>query len=97
MDALHLLAIVDPDGAEDWTAQAAALAMESPDPRTRRWLVSLHSNLGWYRLEASDPSAALESFIEASRWADLVGTDDQRTWAAEAITECAAVLESDAG
>ncbi|MFM9919924.1 hypothetical protein [Lacisediminihabitans sp. H27-G8] len=94
VDALHMLAIVDPDGAEDWTAQAAAVAEESPDPRTRRWLVSLHSNLGWYRLEAGDPSAALESFTEASRWADLVGTEDQRTWAAEAIAECTAALEA---
>ncbi|MET4704306.1 hypothetical protein [Frigoribacterium sp. UYMn621] len=94
VDALHMLAIVDPDGAEDWTALAASLAEESPDPRTRRWLVSLHSNLGWYRLEAGDPSAALESFTEASRWADLVGTEDQRTWTAEAIAECTAALEA---
>lgn len=94
LDALHMLAIADPTRAEDWTAQAADLAEASPDPRIRRWLVSLHSNLGWYRLEASDPSAALESFTEASRWADLVGTDEQRTWAAEAIAECTAALES---
>lgn len=94
VDALHMLAIADPTGAEVWTSQAADLAEVSPDPRIRRWLVSLHSNLGWYRLEASDPSAALESFTEASRWANLVGTDDQRTWAAEAIAECTAALES---
>lgn len=94
LDALHMLAMVDPGGAEDWTAQAAELAEASPDARIRRWLVTLHSNLGWYRLESSDPSAALESFLEASRWADLVGTDDQRTWAAEAIAECTAVLEA---
>jgi tetratricopeptide (TPR) repeat protein len=94
VDALHMLAIADPADAEDWTAQAVDLAEASPDPRINRWLVSLHSNLGWYRLEASDPSAALESFTEASRWADLVGTDDQRTWAAEAIAECTAALEA---
>jgi hypothetical protein len=69
------------------------LAEASQDSRIRRWLVSLHSNLGWYRLEAGDPSAALECFTEASRWADLVGTEDQRVWAAEAIAECAAALE----
>ncbi|MHC5796856.1 hypothetical protein ACVXZ4_11920 [Lacisediminihabitans sp. FW035] len=94
VDALHMLAIADPADAEDWTAQAVDLAEASPDPRIQRWLVSLHSNLGWYRLEASDPSSALESFAEASRWADLVGTDDQRTWAAEAIAECTAALEA---
>lgn len=94
VDAVHMLAIADPGDAEDWTAQAVDLAEASPDPRIHRWLVSLHSNLGWYRLEASDPSAALESFTEASRWADLVGTDEQRIWAAEAIAECTAALES---
>jgi hypothetical protein len=94
IDALHMLAIVDPVGAEDWTVQGAELAEASPDPRTRRWLVSLHSNLGWYRLEGGDPSAALESFTEASRWADEVGTDEQRTWAAEAIAECTAAVEA---
>jgi tetratricopeptide (TPR) repeat protein len=93
IDAIHMLAIVDSAGAEDWTARAATLAELSPDDRTKRWLVSLHSNLGWFRLEAGDPAAALESFTEAAQWADLVGTDDQRQWAQEAIAECTTVLE----
>ena len=32
VDARHMLAIVDPDGAEDWTAQAAASLRSHPIP-----------------------------------------------------------------
>ncbi len=92
LDALHMLAIVDGDGAADWTTQAVELAEASGDDRTKRWLVSLHSNYGWRLLEADDLDAALAEFDEAARWADLVGTDDQRRWAQEAIEECRAAI-----
>jgi tetratricopeptide (TPR) repeat protein len=92
LDALHMLAIVDADGAADWTTQAVELAEASGDDRTKRWLVSLHSNYGWRLLEADDLDAALAEFDEAARWADLVGTDDQRRWAQEAIEECRAAI-----
>jgi hypothetical protein len=94
IDALHMLAIVDVPGAEDWTAKAVELAEASSDDRTRRWLVSLHSNLGWQRLEVGDAGAALVEFTEAARWADAVGTDEQRQWSAEAIAECTAAIEA---
>ncbi|MCU1526169.1 MAG: hypothetical protein JWO18_3063 [Microbacteriaceae bacterium] len=92
LDAMHMLAIVDADGAADWTTQAVELAEASGDDRTKRWLVSLHSNYGWRLLEADDLDAALAEFDEAARWADLVGTDDQRRWAQEAIEECRAAI-----
>jgi hypothetical protein len=94
IDALHMLAIVDSPGAEDWTAQAVELAESSASDRTKRWLVSLHSNLGWYRLDAGDAESALVEFTEAARWADLVGTDEQRQWAREAIDECTAAIDA---
>jgi hypothetical protein len=94
IDALHMLAIVDAPGAEDWTARAVDRAEASAENRTRRWLVSLHSNLGWQRLEGGDPEAALSEFTEAARWAEAVGTPQQRQWAEEAIAECTAAVEA---
>lgn len=94
IDALHMLAIVDAPGAEDWTARAVDLAEASADDRTKRWLVALHSDLGWQRLEGGDAEAALAEFTEAGRWAAAVGTDEQRQWTLEAIAECTAAIEA---
>lgn len=92
IDALHMLAIVDADGAGDWTARAVELAEGSADDRTKRWLITLHSDYGWRLLEADDLDAALAEFVEAARWADLVGTQNQQRWAAEAVEECGAAI-----
>ncbi|HEY8913548.1 hypothetical protein [Lacisediminihabitans sp.] len=94
IDALHMLAIVDAPGAEDWTARAVELAEASPDDRTKRWLVSLHSNLGWRYFDEDNLDAAFASFTEAARWADLLGTAQQREWAQEALSECAAAMDA---
>jgi hypothetical protein len=92
LDALHMLAIVDADGAGDWTARAVELAESSASDRTKRWLVTLHSNYGWRLLEADELDTALAEFVEAARWAELVGTAEQQRWAAEAVEECGAAI-----
>lgn len=92
IDALHMAAIVDADGAADWTTLAVELAEASDNDRTKRWLISLHSNYGWLLLEADDLDTALAEFVEAARWADAVGTNQQRQWAQEAIEECRAAI-----
>ena len=95
IDALHMLAIVDAGGAEHWTESAIRLAEVSPKSRTQRWLVSLHSNIGWRRLEGGAAASALASFTEASRWADLVGTEQQREWTKVAVDDCRKLLGGD--
>lgn len=95
VDALHMLAIATPSNAEHWIAQAVAIAAGSPDERTRRWLISLHNTLGWSHFDAGEFEAAMSEFVTAARWADLVGTEQQRTWAAEAIAECEIATQSD--
>ena len=92
IDALHMLAIADAAHAEDWARHGIERAEAAGDVRTQRWLVSLHNNLGWSRLRAGDLDGALTSFRECSRWADAVGTPEQRGWAAEAIAECEAAI-----
>lgn len=96
LDALHMLGIADPDAAEEWTARALALLSDITDPRTRRWGISLHNNIGWTRFDAGDLAGALTAFRAAAAWADEVGTEQQKTWAAEAIAEAEAALAADA-
>ncbi len=95
IDALHMLARAKPSNAEHWTGLAVDLAEASPDARTQRWLIPLHSDLGWSHFETGEFDAALGEFTEAARWADLVGTKEQREWTQEAIAECSAAMGSD--
>jgi tetratricopeptide (TPR) repeat protein len=92
IDALHMLAIADEARSGQWAAQAIGLALAAPDDRTRRWLVSLHNNLGWWHFDAGRLDAALSNFQRAQEWAERVGTEQQRVWAREAIDECAAAM-----
>jgi hypothetical protein len=62
------------------------------DPRTRRWLVSLHSNAGWAHLDAGRPHDALAEFERAQDAALRWGTSQQQQWAAEAVAEARAAL-----
>jgi len=95
IDALHMLAIADRERSASWAARGIERALQASDPRTRRWLVSLNNNVGWSRMDAGDPRAALDAFREAARWAEEVGTEQQREWAREAIDECEAAIARD--
>jgi hypothetical protein len=90
IDALHMLAIADPERADEHTDTALRELAGVEDARTRRWLVGLHNNRGWARLEAGDKAGALEAFEAAKDAADAYGTEQQRVWAAEAIAEARA-------
>ena len=92
IDALHMLAIADKTRSSEWAAQAIDLALASPDDRTRRWLVSLHNNLGWSHFDGGRLTEALDNFRQAQDWAEHVGTEQQRVWAREAIDECVAAM-----
>jgi tetratricopeptide (TPR) repeat protein len=90
IDALHMLAVADKVRSRDWAAAAIDRAQAAPDDRTRRWLVSLYNNLGCSYSEADDLDQALAAFLQAQDWAERVGTEQQRTWAREAVDECTA-------
>jgi tetratricopeptide (TPR) repeat protein len=92
LDALHMLAIADRGRSEEWAERGIRLALTAVNPRTQRWLVSLHNNLGWSRLDAGHPESALDAFREAAGWAERVGTPEQRVWAREAVDECQAAI-----
>ncbi|SDO73841.1 hypothetical protein SAMN04515671_1883 [Nakamurella panacisegetis] len=65
VDALHMLAIADPDNAEHWTRAALAATDRTTDRRTRRWIGALRNNFGWARHDRGDFAGALEEFERA--------------------------------
>lgn len=92
VDALHLLAITDPDSADDWTDQALRALEATTDPRTLRWQVTLYSNAGWALLEAGRPEDALTRFERAREAATRWGTPEQVDLADQAIADCRRAL-----
>ncbi|WP_115789423.1 hypothetical protein [Arthrobacter silvisoli] len=88
VDALHMLAIADSGHQESWTRSALEYASAVDDPRTKRWMVSLHNNLGWALYDDGRRTEALVEFQLAEQWAERVGTPQQQRWAREAIEEC---------
>jgi tetratricopeptide (TPR) repeat protein len=66
VDAAHMLGIAAPAGERmEWNLKALAMAERASDARTRRWLASLHNNIGHTYLEAGNYVAALEHFQKA--------------------------------
>ncbi|MEV4689347.1 hypothetical protein [Microbacterium sp. LWH3-1.2] len=92
VDALHMLAIAEPDQAEEWTAAALRALDGVDDPRALRWNVSLHNNAGWRLLDARRVDEAIAEFEAARDAATRWGTPQQVQWADEALAEARAVL-----
>lgn len=93
VDALHMLAIVDPDGAQGWTSTALDLLATTDDPRTLRWQVALHSNAGWTLFDDGRVAEAMSRFEQARAAALRWGTPQQVAFADEALAECRGVLD----
>ncbi|GAB3913905.1 hypothetical protein GCM10011575_19020 [Microlunatus endophyticus] len=87
IDALHMLAIADPDHDAEWTMDAVALADASTDDRTRRWLISLHNNHAWTLFDAGDRDGAIAEFELTRQLAEAIGTPTQQQYAREALEE----------
>ena len=91
VDALHMLAIAEPDQADQWTAAGFAALDDVDDPRTLRWRVSLHNNAGWRLFDEGRIDEAVTSFEAARDAATRWGTPQQVQWADEALAEVRAV------
>jgi hypothetical protein len=87
VDALHMLAIADPDRSEAWTSAALLVLERTQEPRTLRWRVSLHNNAGWSLWGAGRLPEAVTQFQAAREAATRWGTPEQVEWADEAIAE----------
>ena len=88
VDALHMLAITDSAHAEAWTRSALEYASSAHDERTKPWMVTLHTKLGWTLHDSGRYTEALVEFQLAEQWAERVGTPYQQQWARDAIEEC---------
>jgi tetratricopeptide (TPR) repeat protein len=94
VDALQMLAIADSGHRESWSRSALEYASTASDRHTRRWMVSLHHNLGRALYEDGRRTEALIEFQLAEQWAERVGTPEQQKAAAQAVAECVRALIS---
>lgn len=93
VDALHMLAIADPDQEARWTTEGISVAAAAADDRTLRWLVSLHNNHGWTLYDNGDFTGAVAQFERALEWAEQVGSTTQQQYAREALQEARAAVD----
>lgn len=77
VDALHMLAIADPDRAAQWTGRALSVLAAGSDARARRWAGALRNNLGWTLFDAGDVAGALRQFEAALEAYTREGTAEQ--------------------
>lgn len=77
VDALHMLAIVNPSNARYWHNWGMRLATESDDPRVQRWEGSLRNNWAWTLVDNYLPEEALAEFFAAEEWFFDHGTPHQ--------------------
>jgi tetratricopeptide (TPR) repeat protein len=68
LDALHMLAIADPEHAPDWTQQAITRVEAAKDDRIRGWLGPLYHNLAEAYAERGDHAKALEWHGKDLQW-----------------------------
>lgn len=76
VDALHMLAIVEPINPE-WFDHAMAIVHRSDDPRVQRWEGSLLNNHAWNLADSGEEEAALATFRDAELWFQRHGTAHQ--------------------
>lgn len=95
LDALHMLALTDVGHEQEWAEVGFAVLERSTQPRTRRWGVALHNNLGWYLHDGGHPQEALPHFERALEYAEEAGTADQRFIGRWAIGRCLRTLGRD--
>jgi tetratricopeptide (TPR) repeat protein len=67
VDALHMLAFVDTEPADQlrWGQEALAIAEASPQPAARKWEASLRNNIGYALYQLGRYDEALDQFKQA--------------------------------
>jgi tetratricopeptide (TPR) repeat protein len=81
IDAAHMIAVAEPEAAEQlkWNEKALALAEATPDERAGGWLGSLYNNLGWTYLDMGEYEQALSIFEKALAWREANHQDKPET------------------
>ncbi|KQM83197.1 hypothetical protein [Agromyces sp. Leaf222] len=92
LDALHMLALNDAGHEEEWAAEGIDLLEGRRDPRTLRWGIALHHNLGWVKHDGGRAGAALVEFERAVEIADRYGSSEQQQVARWSVARCLRTL-----
>ncbi|MET4157810.1 tetratricopeptide repeat protein [Agromyces sp. PvR057] len=92
LDALHMLALNDAGHEEEWAAEGIDLLEDRRDPRTLRWGIALHHNLGWVKHDGGRAAAALVEFERAVELADRYGSPEQQQVARWSVGRCLRTL-----
>lgn len=81
IDAAHMIAIAEPDPADQikWNERALDMAEATPDARAAGWCGSLYNNLGWAYHDMGDFSQALTIFEKALAWREAHHPDQPET------------------
>lgn len=88
VEALSLLAAADAGHAALWTRSALEYASTAHDPAAKRWMATLHQDLGQLLLaEGREPEAVVE-FQLAEQWAERAGTPAQAELAVRSLARC---------
>jgi tetratricopeptide (TPR) repeat protein len=93
IDAAHMIAIAkgavaDTTGAEQWNQRALRRAESSVQPRARKWLGSLHNNMGWLLHDQGRFAEALTHFEQALMHRVASGTIEDQFIARWCIARC---------
>jgi tetratricopeptide (TPR) repeat protein len=75
VDAAHMMAIAEADGAKkmEWNQKALALAEKSQDPKANAWLGSLYNNVAWTYHASEKFEEALALFKKAQAFRESKG------------------------
>ncbi|MFF2369623.1 hypothetical protein [Agromyces sp. NPDC058110] len=92
LDALHMLALHDAGHEEEWAAEGLDLLEGRRDPRTLRWGIALHHNLGWVKHDGGRAGAALVDFERAVEIADRYGSAEQQQVTRWSVGRCLRTL-----
>ena len=81
IDAAHMIAIAEPEAADQlrWNEKALVLAEATPDERAGGWRGSLYNNLGWTYHDMGNYEQALTIFEKAREWREAHHQDKPET------------------
>jgi tetratricopeptide (TPR) repeat protein len=97
VDALHMMAFVDPAPADQlrWGQAALALALASDQPRARRWEASLRNNIGYALHQLGRPDLALPQLQQAQALRERQGNPQRVREARWMVAWCLRALHRD--
>lgn len=95
LDAIHMLAIADVQGAIGWAEEGIAIAVNAQDEKCRRWLGPFYNNLGWTYYDLGNFERALEFFELGLKERERQGISRPIEIAKEAIAEAKKALANE--